>query len=130
MYITPRTLLGIIRLSQGMAKLYLRDTVEQGDVDEAIKLMDYSIKTLNADNSKVKKPSQRQDELSKIIGLVRDINTKFETQKKTPDIQDCLKELKRSMGGKCDEDKLRKTLEHYQKLNVVYVDNKDKIYFV
>jgi hypothetical protein len=34
------------------------------------------------------------------------------------------------MGGKCDEDKLRKTLEHYQKLNVVYVDNKDKIYFV
>jgi DNA replicative helicase MCM subunit Mcm2 (Cdc46/Mcm family) len=42
-----------------MAKLYLRDTVEQSDVDEAIKLMDYSIKTLNADNSKVKKPSQR-----------------------------------------------------------------------
>jgi DNA replicative helicase MCM subunit Mcm2 (Cdc46/Mcm family) len=113
-----------------MAKLYLRDTVEQTDVDEAIKLMDYSIKTLNADNSKIKKPSHRQDELSKIIGLVRDINTKFEAQKKTPDVQDCLKELKRSMGGKCDEDKLRLTLEHYQKLNVVYVDNKDKIYFV
>jgi DNA replication licensing factor MCM7 len=46
MYVTPRTLLAIIRLAQSMAKLHFRDTVKQFDVDEAIKLMDFSIKSL------------------------------------------------------------------------------------
>jgi DNA replication licensing factor MCM7 len=46
MYVTPRTLLGIIRLSQAMAKLNFRDNVKQGDVDEAIRLMDFSIRSL------------------------------------------------------------------------------------
>lgn len=47
MYITPRTLLAIIRISQAMAKLNFRDTVIQNDVDQALKLMDYSIRSLN-----------------------------------------------------------------------------------
>lgn len=46
MYVTPRTLLAIIRLAQAMAKLCFRDIVNQGDVDEAIKLMDFSIRSL------------------------------------------------------------------------------------
>ncbi len=46
MYVTPRTLLGIIRLSQAMAKLCLRENVKQSDVDEAIRLMDFSIRSL------------------------------------------------------------------------------------
>ena len=46
MYVTPRTLLGIIRLSQSMAKLNFRNEVIQADVDEAIRLMDFSIKSL------------------------------------------------------------------------------------
>jgi DNA replication licensing factor MCM7 len=32
-YITPRTLLAIIRISQAMAKFQFRDLVEQQDVD-------------------------------------------------------------------------------------------------
>jgi len=55
MYVTPRTLLGIIRLSQGLAKLSFRQVVNQIDVDEAIKLMDFSIRslrTLKAESSK------------------------------------------------------------------------------
>lgn len=40
-------------MSQALAKLYFREEVEQGDVDEAIKLMDFSIKSLNSDNKKV-----------------------------------------------------------------------------
>jgi len=43
MYVTPRTLLAIIRLSQAMAKLNFRNEVKQTDVDEALKLMNYSI---------------------------------------------------------------------------------------
>jgi DNA replication licensing factor MCM7 len=46
MYVTPRTLLAIIRLAQAMAKLNFRKEVKQGDVDEAIKLMDFSIRSL------------------------------------------------------------------------------------
>jgi DNA replication licensing factor MCM7 len=46
MYVTPRTLLAIIRLAQAMSKLSFRDVVNQGDVDEAIKLMDFSIRSL------------------------------------------------------------------------------------
>jgi DNA replication licensing factor MCM7 len=48
MYVTPRTLLAIIRLSQAMAKLQFRDAVKQADVDEALKLMDYSIRSLRS----------------------------------------------------------------------------------
>lgn len=46
MYITPRTLLAIIRISQAMAKFQFRNQVTQPDVDMAIKLMDYSFETL------------------------------------------------------------------------------------
>jgi DNA replication licensing factor MCM7 len=46
MYVTPRTLLAIIRLAQAMAKLNFRNEVKQFDVDEAITLMDFSIKSL------------------------------------------------------------------------------------
>lgn len=40
MYITPRTLLGIIRISQAMARLGFRNRVCQEDVDEALRLME------------------------------------------------------------------------------------------
>ena len=46
MYITPRTLLAILRISQAMAKFNFRNEVHQEDVDVAIKLMDCSFKTL------------------------------------------------------------------------------------
>lgn len=46
MYVTPRTLLAIIRLAQALSKLQFRNEVKQSDVDEALKLMDYSIRSL------------------------------------------------------------------------------------
>jgi DNA replication licensing factor MCM7 len=45
-YVTPRTLLAFIRISQAMAKFHFRNFVEQTDVDQAIKLIDYSFRTL------------------------------------------------------------------------------------
>lgn len=59
MYVTPRTLLAIIRLSQAMAKLGFRDTVKQTDVNEAIRLMDYSIKSLQKNSAKSAKERSR-----------------------------------------------------------------------
>ena len=46
MYVTPRTLLGIIRLSQAMAKMNFRDVITMHDVDESLKLMDFSFRSL------------------------------------------------------------------------------------
>lgn len=48
MYITPRTLLGIIRISQALAKFHFREIVTQSDVDQALKLMDFSIRSLRS----------------------------------------------------------------------------------
>jgi DNA replication licensing factor MCM7 len=50
-YVTPRTLLAIIRISQAMAKFHFRNSVEQSDVDQAIKLIDFSFKTLEDINA-------------------------------------------------------------------------------
>ena len=40
MYITPRTLLGVIRTAQAIAKLRFADLVDQDDIDEAMRLID------------------------------------------------------------------------------------------
>ena len=59
MYVTPRTLLAIIRLAQAMAKLNFRNEVKQFDVDEALKLMDFSIKSLRNLKGDAKKKNNR-----------------------------------------------------------------------
>ena len=66
MYVTPRTLLAIIRLAQAMSKLCFRNEVKQNDVDEAIKLMDFSIRSLR--NVKGHGDGKRKD-CKKIIDL-------------------------------------------------------------
>jgi DNA replication licensing factor MCM7 len=58
MYVTPRTLLAIIRLAQANAKLNFRDEVKQYDVDEALKLMDFSIRSLR--NMKTDKDNKKK----------------------------------------------------------------------
>lgn len=52
MYITPRTLLGIVRLSQAMARLGFRDSVCKEDVDEALRLMDKCRSSIIDDSAK------------------------------------------------------------------------------
>jgi DNA replication licensing factor MCM7 len=68
-YVTPRTLLGIIRLSQSLAKLRFDNEVNQQDVDEALRLMDSSRSTINEDDRSTR---TRTDTASKIYALIRD----------------------------------------------------------
>ena len=105
-----------------MAKLYFREEVEQGDVDEAIKLMDFSIKSLNSDNKKINKHAKVQDEMSNIINFTREIVSAQEGSK--IDIDDIYKMLKKPsrLGTKITQEKLKATIDHYQNLNVVYTD--------
>jgi DNA replication licensing factor MCM7 len=39
MQVTPRSLLGIIRLSQAIARLHFRNTIHKEDIDEALRLI-------------------------------------------------------------------------------------------
>lgn len=47
---TPRTLLGIVRLAQALARLRFSHAVSQDDVDEALRLMEASKESLAADD--------------------------------------------------------------------------------
>ena len=60
MYITPRTLLGIIRLSQALAKLNFRDEVTQNDVDESLRLMDFSFRSLRMNTGKTTEQNKQR----------------------------------------------------------------------
>jgi len=82
MYVTPRTLLAIIRLSQAMAKLSFRQLVNQTDVDEALKLMDFSIRslrTLKTDKDNISKARsaardiKATDRMAEVIKGVREV---------------------------------------------------------
>lgn len=73
MYVTPRTLLAIIRLAQSMAKLNFRNVVKQTDVDESLRLMDFSIRSLrkisgsNKDKSRARKEDAKEDQMALVI---------------------------------------------------------------
>ena len=81
MYITPRTLLAIIRISQAKAKFHFRDTVCQEDVDAAINLMDFSMNTLmnlhesdgKSTFSRNPNQEQRKNMMDNTINLIRKI---------------------------------------------------------
>ena len=51
-YTSARTLLGILRLAQALARLRYADTVDFSDVDEALRLMDASKVSLHDDPDK------------------------------------------------------------------------------
>lgn len=135
MYVTPRTLLAIIRLAQAMAKLNFRNEVKQPDVDEAIKLMDFSIRSLRnmKGNDKEKKKDQRDqrnnDKMSMIINAVRELITTTESQQLH--IADILKKLQKGpLQIKLKREELTDCLDHYKKLNVVYVDADENVIFL
>ncbi|KAL9113697.1 MAG: hypothetical protein Q9227_002142 [Pyrenula ochraceoflavens] len=66
-HITPRTLLGVLRLSQALARLRFSDTVVNEDVDEALRLVEVSKASLYNDQSR----GGDQTVATKIYNLIR-----------------------------------------------------------
>jgi len=140
MYITPRTLLGIIRISQSLARLHFRDVIEQPDVDQALKLMDYSIRSLRKikDESRGKRRGEQQDQykdqLTKTINDIRTLMNNSDQQQMHVD--DIMKRLQRTDPAKYSnsksftKDNLLDVLNYYKKLSVIYVDNDDNVLFL
>lgn len=74
-YTSARTLLGVLRLSQALARLRFADIVEIADVDEALRLMDVSKASLHADGSSRRGNDEVTDHspVSKIYRIIRDM---------------------------------------------------------
>ncbi|TFY70273.1 hypothetical protein EVG20_g2745 [Dentipellis fragilis] len=70
-YTSARTLLGVIRLAQALARLRFSDTVDVPDVDEALRLMEVSKESL-ADEEEQDRDTDRS-EVSKIFRIIKDM---------------------------------------------------------
>ncbi|KAF9469259.1 minichromosome maintenance protein mcm7p [Collybia nuda] len=68
-YTSARTLLGVLRLSQALARLRCADFVEHPDVDEALRLMDCSKESLQEDADKDFEPDKSA--VSQIFRLIK-----------------------------------------------------------
>jgi DNA replication licensing factor MCM7 len=71
-YTSARTLLGILRLSQALARLRFADTVDEPDVDEALRLMAVSKESL-VDESEREGGDMDRSATSRIFRLIKDL---------------------------------------------------------
>ncbi|KAL7421120.1 DNA replication licensing factor MCM7 [Cryptotrichosporon argae] len=71
-YVSARTLLGVLRLSQALARLRMDSVVGQGDVDEALRLMDVSKASLY-EHQQNRNAGEDQTDTSKIFRIVKDM---------------------------------------------------------
>lgn len=78
-YVTPRTLLAMIRLSQGIAKLRFSNEVCQADIDQAIDLVDKAQAALHEKDDQITNIAKGKSSKSgKILRLIKDIAKKEE----------------------------------------------------
>lgn len=69
-YVSARTLLAVLRLSQALARLRMDSVVGQGDVDEALRLMDVSKASLHENQGRT---GEDQTDTSKIFRIIKDM---------------------------------------------------------
>lgn len=72
-YVSARTLLGVLRLSQALARLRLDAVVGQSDVDEALRLMDVSKASLYEHQANGRNAGEDQTDTSKIFRIIKDM---------------------------------------------------------
>jgi len=80
-YVSARTLLGVLRLSQALARLRMDDVVGQGDVDEALRLMEVSKSSLY-EHQMTQNNGEDQTDASKIFRIIKDMATAPRAAKK------------------------------------------------
>ena len=112
-YVTPRTLLGVIRLAQGLARLRFAEAVTQQDVEEALRLMKESRNSVNEKDGGV---LRRVDPVSAIFQIVLEECQKFPNKTISKD------HLERRVIAKgIQVDRINETLETYEQLNVLHM---------
>lgn len=79
-YTSARTLLGVLRLSQALARLRFSEVVVHADVDEALRLMEVSNETLKEDDDDGEREGDRTT-MSKIYRLIKDMATSAQSER-------------------------------------------------
>ncbi len=117
-YITPRTLLAIIRVAQGLARLRFNEQVEQIDINEALRLIDASRSSINDDENQARGFSnQRTDVMSEIFLIVRNVCSSREDR--TVNYTDMERKVL-SRGFRLEN--FRETIDYYSSLGIVFVN--------
>lgn len=125
MYITPRSLLGIIRTAQAHAKIRFSDKVEKEDIDEALRLLDSCRNSFDNEKDKAQGISRAQDSSSEIYKIITQL------ARKTLDGSS----LKYASGSEISAEVMKRgytneqffaCLDQYQKLNTIYVSREDE----
>ena len=121
-YITPRSLLAVLRLSQALAKLRMNDEVRQEDVDEALRLVEVSQSSINKNENKEGLEkfdgiTKKNDVKSQIYNIVSDLCKNNEM--KTVKIDTIRKKIK---AKNFNDKQLENVLKEYVELSILYVD--------
>lgn len=74
-YTSARTLLGVLRLSQALARLRFGTQVEQDDVDEALRIMEKSKESLNDDDERAAEREGDRSIATRIYRLIKEMAT-------------------------------------------------------
>lgn len=137
MYITPRTLLGIIRLSQALAKLNFRNEVTMNDVDESLTLMDFSYLSLKritgSDREKRQaKTESRQNDFMNTV--VRQVKEHWTYENRAPiSVGELVKKLNKkgtTLSKNIAKEDLMDILNYYQKMMVLHIDDEERVMFI
>ncbi|KAI9167012.1 DNA replication licensing factor mcm7 [Paramyrothecium foliicola] len=72
---TPRTLLGVVRLAQALARLRFSNEVSQDDVDEALRLVEASKDSLNADQGATRRAASATTRIFNLVKALADSGT-------------------------------------------------------
>ncbi|KAK2803633.1 Mcm2-7 hexameric complex component [Onygenales sp. PD_10] len=118
---SPRTLLGILRLSQALARLRFSDEVIVEDVDEALRLTAVSKASLHLDSQ----AGGDQSPMSKIYNLIRGMRESGAAAVEDGNEGELsMKRVRERVVAKgFTEDQLSQTIEEYANLNVWQVSN-------
>lgn len=122
---TPRQLLSILRLSQGLARLRFSDYVAREDVDEAIRLTHMSKSSLTeqddgglGDQNSAKRKWGGEDVTSRIFNIIRDFSTSSRSQRIELKLVEAMV-LRKGF----TEQQLKQCLEEYQNLDIIMMNS-------
>ncbi|KAK0484021.1 MCM2/3/5 family-domain-containing protein [Armillaria novae-zelandiae] len=102
-YTSARTLLGILRLSQALARLRTSSIVDYSDVDEALRLMECSKESLYEDDEQEREPDKSA--VSQIYRLIKSMKDNLDDDENTPvKRQRTTRRIGKGPGGERDMD--------------------------
>ncbi|CBQ71587.1 probable DNA replication licensing factor [Sporisorium reilianum SRZ2] len=133
-YVSARTLLGIIRLSQALARLRFDDSVSVPDVDEALRLLEVS-KSSILNHAGREAQGADQTYISKIYRIVRDFHATHVSARDDDDDMGVDQGLpipqlrERIIAAGFLEDQFQECLQEYQDLGVLQVSG-NRLVFV